>query len=222
MRKRSAEAPLFKGRPQVVDRRRIVDAALQLGVDNLSMHALARHLRVSPAALYRYVDSKEALLDACMDEFCETVELPERNSDWQSYLHELAHAFRAALQAMPGACQYGLKIGPSTPSAYRILDTALGELFAAGFDTPGAWRAYSLVVDHSFNSVQKEERFAELEQQNGPGGYRVLQLQGDELTPFPNLARSLQAMMPPDFDDSFERTLRALIAGIRHELTAAA
>ena len=196
-----------------LDRDRIIAGLLELGVDRFSMHSLARHLGVSATALYRYFPSREALLAGTMDVFCERLTLPALETPWPEYLRELARAFRRALLEMPGAADYGTAIGPATPSAFAIIEAALGRLTAAGFDPSQAWRVYGQVVNHAFQSVQSEERFHRMVAEHGDLGYRVYKLSEEERETYPELARAVDAMVV-DFDRAFETTLEWLVAGI--------
>lgn len=213
------------GRPQLIDLEKILQAALELGVDNLSMHAVARRLDVSVAALYRYVDSREHLLDACMDAFCARIELPSADLPWPEHLHAVGQAFRRALLTMPGMSDYGMKIGPTTPAAFAIIDSALAVLLHADFEPKEAWNALAMVVDHAFYAVRNQENYVALEQKNGPGGYKMLQLQADELARTPYMARVLEATMTepgfPDFDGTYRQQLDWLITGISARRSAA-
>ncbi|MEM7079995.1 MAG: TetR/AcrR family transcriptional regulator C-terminal domain-containing protein [Pseudomonadota bacterium] len=212
----------FGGRPQLVDLPRIIEAALKMGVDNLSMHGVARELGVSTPALYRYVPSKEALLDACMDHFCARIDMPDPDLPWQAYLADVGRAFRRALQNTPGASTYGFKIGPTTPAAFHIIDAALAVLYKAGFSPYHAFLAYSMIVDHAFTTAQKAERMTELEKENGPGGYRVLQLDPEALPELPHLAEALASVLTKgaqiDRDAGYEYQLTCLIAGLEQHL----
>ncbi len=196
-----------------LDRDRIVAAMLEIGVDRFSMHRVARHLGVSTTALYRYVDSKEALLAAAMDAFCERLALPPADLPWRAYLRGLALAFRNTLLAMPGAAEYGTAVGPATPAAFAIVERSLAVLRRAGFTPEDGWRAYRLVVGHAFHCVQGEERFAAKVAADGPGGYRIYQLSEPERLRFPELARMV-ASLRFDFDTSFQSSLDWILAGI--------
>ncbi|MEM9177819.1 MAG: TetR/AcrR family transcriptional regulator C-terminal domain-containing protein, partial [Myxococcota bacterium] len=177
----------------------IVRAVLDLGVDRFSMHGVARHLGVSATALYRHVGSRDELIALAMDTLCTQIEMPPADAEWRSYLTALANEFRRTLRAMPGAADYGSKIGPATPTALGIVDQALGVLRDAGFSGLGAWRAYSLVVNYAFYAVQSEEHFHRLEAEHGAGGFRVFQLRPEEHARFPNVAWSTS-----DFDFDFD------------------
>lgn len=205
------------GRPKLIDDTQILLAAVSMGVEQMSMNGVARKLGVSTTALYRYYPSKQALLDACMDHFCGRIRLPDVALPWDQYLSGVGHAFRNALLETPGASAYGVKLGPTTPAAFQIMDVSLGVLMRAGFDERDAWSAYSQVVDHAFNYVQKEEQFRRLESEHGAGGYRVLRLEEDELARFPYLQRALSNMGEFDFDESYERQLSVIVAGLREK-----
>ncbi len=207
------------GRPQLIDRSAILNAALEIGVDDLSMHAVARRLGVSTAALYRHVASREDLLDACMDWFCTKIELPQAQLQWQDYLLELGQAFRRALLDTPGASAYGVKIGPTTRAAFHIIESALAVLHDNDFAPADALMAYAMVIDHAFHSVQKQEQLQAMEAQQDHGGYRLLHLTPEDLADLPHLQAALDAFLPlyanpPDFSSSYTRQLECLIAGI--------
>ena len=59
------------GRAPQISREAVLDAALRLadeqGLEAVTMHAVARRLNVTPMALYRHVDDKNALLDGLVE-----------------------------------------------------------------------------------------------------------------------------------------------------------
>lgn len=207
----------FGGRPPQINTNQILQTAISLGFDNVSMNAVARELKVTPAALYRYFESKDALLDACMDHFCKRLVLPAEDQHWRDFLTGLGIAIRRTLNELPGASTYGNRMGPTTPAGFRIVDLSLNLLMDQGFSERDAWSAYVMVLDHVFNYVRKEEEYALLEAQNGPGGYKLMQLQPEELEDLPALAKTLASYGDIDFDYAYERQLRAIIVGIEAE-----
>ena len=215
-----AAATVRQGRPQLVDRDRIVAGAMELGLDDLSMHQLARHLGVSPATLYRYVASKEALLEACVDVFCERIRLPDRALPWKTYLEHLGVAFLAAIEASPGAHSYGTRMGPNTPAAYAILDRSFAVLRSAGLSHQLAFNAYSLVVDHAFTTAAKRARLAALQANPAATDRSLLAMHEADLSAFPALAATLEAVTPPDFEALYLDRLRTIIAGVEQRLHA--
>ena len=71
-----------------LSKQRVVDEAIRLadreGADGLSMRRLAGVLGAGAMSLYRYVASKEELLDAMIDVVFEEIELPLDDTDWQT------------------------------------------------------------------------------------------------------------------------------------------
>src|SRR5258708_31960523 len=53
-----------RGRPRQIDRERIVEAALDVGLESLTMRAVAERLGVHPSALNYHVSGREGLLGA--------------------------------------------------------------------------------------------------------------------------------------------------------------
>ncbi|MEM8766384.1 MAG: TetR/AcrR family transcriptional regulator C-terminal domain-containing protein [Pseudomonadota bacterium] len=209
-----------QGRPQLVDRDQIVSAAMELGLDTLSMHQLARHLGVAPATLYRYVASKEALIEACVDAFCERIRLPDPQLSWQSYLEQLGIAFLQAIEASPGAHSYGTRMGPNTPAAYQILDQAFTVLLKAGLSHELTFNAYSLVVDHAFTTAAKRAHFAAARENPTQAQHSMLAMNEADLSAFPALSATLDAVYPPDFEAIYQRRLLTIIAGVERQLRA--
>jgi len=100
-----------------------------------------------------------------------------------------------------------------SPSAFAIVEEALGVLRAAGFGPEAAWRAYTLVVNHAFRAVQGQEQFAALQERTGPGAFRLFQLSEAERRRYPEVAR-VGASLRFDFDESFARSLACIVAGL--------
>ncbi|WP_063772644.1 TetR/AcrR family transcriptional regulator C-terminal domain-containing protein [Streptomyces sp. CT34] len=102
-RKPAARTPR-PGRPAVIDRDRIVAAALELDQDTLTMQAVARRLGVATSALYRWVGGRAELLDLASAELSRRI-VPRREpteADWRDWLAELAHRIRREFRAVPG------------------------------------------------------------------------------------------------------------------------
>lgn len=106
---RGEEAPSQRRR---LDRDRIVTAGLdyidQDGLAGLSMRRLGSRLGVEAMALYRYVPSKEHLLDAIVESMISDMRADEGVPDspthgWQDFLQRLAHGVRRVALAHPKA-----------------------------------------------------------------------------------------------------------------------
>ena len=92
-----------------LDQQRILRAALGLidsiGLNGLTMRRLGAHLGVEAMALYRYVPSREQLLDGVvevvMDELYESTRAGGLSASWQAYLKMQAHAVRTLAVTHP-------------------------------------------------------------------------------------------------------------------------
>jgi len=84
-----------------LSRPRVVVEAVRLadreGVDGLSMRRLADALGVGAMSLYRYVASREDLLDAMINVVFEEIELPVEQTDWQSAIRGRSASARQVL-----------------------------------------------------------------------------------------------------------------------------
>lgn len=123
------------------DRARIAAAAVELadagGIPAVSMRKVAAALGTAPASLYRYVDSRDELLELMVDSVAGEVDLSRPPSgDWRADLVALAHQLRRTyrrhrwlLDLVPGRVGLG-------PRAVDQLEHALAAL--AVLDVPGA------------------------------------------------------------------------------------
>ena len=123
------------------DRARIAAAAIALadadGLGAVSMRKIAAALGTAPASLYRYVDSRDELLELMADAVAGEPDLSRPPSgDWRADLVALAHQLRGAyrrhpwlLDLVPGRVGIG-------PHAVDQLEYALAAL--AGLDVAGA------------------------------------------------------------------------------------
>jgi AcrR family transcriptional regulator len=116
----------------------VVTAALGLadreGPDALAIRRVARELGVTPMALYRYVDSKEALLDLLREALWDRLDVEQGPSTpWANQLRGIANAFRRLVQEHPAAPALLAGGTGESEAERRICDLMLGSFRAAGF-----------------------------------------------------------------------------------------
>jgi AcrR family transcriptional regulator len=135
-------------RTPLLSRERIVGAALDLvdteGLAALSTRRLAAVLGVSGPSLYNHFATKDALLDAVVDEVVGEVDLSMwRHVDsgsWAQALTGWARSYRAALVAHPNLVPV-LAQGPGRRvNALRLADAVFGGLVDAGWSRGDATR----------------------------------------------------------------------------------
>ena len=93
------------GRPAQRSRAEITASAIELadreGLDALSMRRLAAELGTGAASLYRYVATREDLLDLMTDETATEFDFPATSGDWQTDLLSLARQARGIMRRHP-------------------------------------------------------------------------------------------------------------------------
>jgi AcrR family transcriptional regulator len=144
-----------------LDRQAIVDAALELaddvGLEAVSLRNIAELLGVTPMALYRHVENKEALLDAMADELYAEI-VPKRHAaGWWHALAGIARATRSLLLAHPWAVPLFSR-PPAGPHGVALALALESNLRAAGFSKPEAAELHGQLSNLVFALVAPELR----------------------------------------------------------------
>jgi AcrR family transcriptional regulator len=161
----AAERPRV-GRPARINRQMIAAAAHDIGLDGLTLRAVADHLGVSIAALYHHVSSKDDLMRAAAEYSARKVPLPEdRGQHWALWLLEWAGYNRSAFLAQPGLLSQYLEGALSAEAIAGNIDTILGLLVRQGFTVLEANAAYELVTSCALGSAVSVIREREAEEQ---------------------------------------------------------
>jgi AcrR family transcriptional regulator len=142
-----------------LDLETVVDAAVSLaddqGLDAVSLRRVAARLGVTPMALYRYVESKDDLLDAMADRLYESLLLPSADAHWWEGLAELARSTRRVLLGRPWAAP--LFARPlAGPHAHAVDEALQGALRAAGFSAADARELHDQLSNMVFALVAPE------------------------------------------------------------------
>ena len=116
----------------------MIDAGLRLakdvGVEKLTMRALAAELGVSTMAAYYHVKSRDALLLRLGDEIMRTISPPPPESGpWDDRLWLYTQEVSEALAQYPGL-GYFLMVNEVTPEGRRYIDRCMEIIAEGGFD----------------------------------------------------------------------------------------
>jgi AcrR family transcriptional regulator len=134
------------GRPAGLNRTMIAEAAHELGLEGLTLRAVADHLDVSISALYHYVSGREDLMKAAAERSAQAVPLPVYHGQtWAQWLLDWAHYNYAVFTTQPGLLGQYLEGAISEESVVRNLDIILRVLVAQGFTIGEANDAYRLL-----------------------------------------------------------------------------
>ncbi|OSZ61100.1 TetR family transcriptional regulator [Streptomyces pharetrae CZA14] len=204
-----------------LDRRRVADAALRLldevGLEGLTLRAIAKELDVKAPALYWHFKDKQALLDEMATEMmrrmaAELTADPETpDADWRETLFRRMSGLRAhLLRHRDGAKVYaGTRF---TDLSYaEPMEANLRTLVEAGFAPDAAARAWFTAYSYTIGFVIEEQAMGP-DPATGTGGYD-LDARADRLAAHPLAAESGRVVLQ-NRDRGFEAGLRAVIAGV--------
>ena len=124
----------------------IAEAAHRVGMDGLTLRAVAEELGVSVGALYHHVAGKDELLRLAADVSSAVIPFPsDRGQHWAVWLHEWARYIHDAFVAEPGALKQYLDGGIAAELIANRIDVVLGLLVRDGFTVDAAFAAYEAV-----------------------------------------------------------------------------
>ncbi|GAA2434938.1 TetR/AcrR family transcriptional regulator C-terminal domain-containing protein [Streptomyces glaucus] len=201
-----------------LDRQRVADTALKLlnevGLEGLTLRAIARELDVKAPALYWHFKDKQALLDEMATEMYRRMAAgTSRDPDdtWQERLRKASRGLRAALLGYrDGAKVFSGSRFTGIEHAERMEDD-LRLFTAAGFSLPRAVRALTTAHLYTLGFVTEEQGVRPV-----PGerraGYDMAE-RARLMAGFP-LSAAAGAEIFEDHDRHFEEGLDLLIAGI--------
>jgi TetR/AcrR family transcriptional regulator, tetracycline repressor protein len=217
-----------KGRGAGLSREKVLAAALAVadaeGLEAVSFRRLASDLGVTPMALYRYVDDKEALLDGIGDLVLSQLELPEPpTGDWREQLRAAARSYRVVLGAHPGSVPIFLSRPLMTPARMRAANAVLGIFRRAGFSPEQAVPLYQHFSRVMLAHVMLEtEAGPYLEKRREQARLARITFETLPAEEFPYLVEAAaQLGAPHDPERAFATGLDLLIAGLEQQRPAA-
>ncbi|MER6201554.1 TetR/AcrR family transcriptional regulator C-terminal domain-containing protein [Streptomyces sp. NPDC001586] len=205
-------------KPPKLDKKQAVDTALRLlnevGLDGLTLRAIAKELDVQAPALYWHFKNKQELLDEMATEMYRRMVAGQRipsGATWQEQLMVFNRGLRAALLGYrDGAKVYSGSRFTGTEHAVQ-LEENLRAFVAAGFEPTQAVRALTTAYYFTLGFVTEEQGVEPL-----PGDRRDgfdIDERAARMADFP-LAAAAGAELFQDFTAGFEEGVRLLIAGI--------
>jgi AcrR family transcriptional regulator len=194
----------------------IAEAAHDLGLEGLTLKAVADHLGVTTAALYHHVDSKDDLLRAAAEHSSHTVPHPvDHGQHWAQWLLDWAHYNRAVFTAQPGLLGQYLEGAIPLEAVVRDLDTILSVLVREGFTVTEANEAYGLVSSCALGTMLSAKW--EDASTRGTGGVvatyrRIVDAAPKRKLKFVRKLLYTKGARRPDFDERIETVLRGIAA----------
>ncbi|MFD9001411.1 TetR/AcrR family transcriptional regulator C-terminal domain-containing protein [Streptomyces sp. NPDC059582] len=201
-----------------LDRARVADTALKLlnevGLEGLTLRAIAKELDVKAPALYWHFKDKQALLDEMATEMYRRMvagAFLDPDDTWRERMLKSARGLRAALLGYrDGAKVYSGSRFTGIEHAEQMEDS-LRLFTAAGFTLAQAARALSTMYLYTIGFVT-EEQGVEPRPGERREGYDMTE-RARLLADFP-LSAQAGALMFEDYDRHFEEGLAVLVTGV--------
>ncbi len=155
------------GRPRLLTHEEILEGAVELGLENLTMKKLATHLNVGTATLYQYFDSRKTLLRAAAVHSLSHVPMPnDEGQHWSSLARDYAISIQTVLAENPSFIyshqhtDYGFEVH------FRLIEPFLASMNKRGFSPKDGMEVFNIVGMAAFGGAVETVRQVEFEYQD--------------------------------------------------------
>ncbi|MDT5364796.1 MAG: hypothetical protein QOC69_6558 [Mycobacterium sp.] len=167
------------------------ELAEELGIDNVSMPLLGKHLGVGVTSIYWYFRKKDELLDAMTDRALRQYVFATpyvEAKDWRETLRNHARSIRKTFLGNPILCDLILIRSALSPRAAKLgaaaVEKAIESLVEAGLSPEDAFDTYSAVSVHVRGSVVLQRLYDKNRSADGgPGDFERTMVIDPETTP---------------------------------------
>lgn len=152
------------GRPPRISREAIAEAAADIGLEDLTLKAVAERLGVSVPGLYHHVDGRDDLLRLAAEHSVRQRHVPvDRGQHWAEWLLEWARYNREAFLEEPGLLTQYVEGAISDEAIARNTEVIHAVLRRHGFSLADARAAYELVSSFAIGAAVSDLRRARAE-----------------------------------------------------------
>ncbi|MEM9655223.1 MAG: TetR/AcrR family transcriptional regulator C-terminal domain-containing protein [Actinomycetota bacterium] len=206
--------PTQRGRPPSLSQDQVVAAAVEVGLRDLTLQAVADRVGVSIPGLYRYVEDRSHLEALVGDALAARFTVPERDGhDAASYLVQIGHSVRSLALAHDGVSDYLQRLGDHSSSWLAIIEQCDQSLVALGVEETDAVALGSAVANFAFASVERQ-RQAERTAADGRLGGRFTDAVAAVANELPVLHRGMQTLAEVNPDEYFGWSLDCFVRGL--------
>jgi len=212
------------GRPAQLSLDQILEVAGEIGMNDLTLQAVAQALGVTTPALYRHVQSKEDLLAKFAAAATGSLPVPLYDGDsWRDWAERYARTLLALYSQAPGMADYSVRRTPTSPPVLERHETSIRVAKRSGYDEVSALYATRAIVEFVSGWVARAERRQAVAREQGKhpdAVFREAAMQMDDT--YPDLHGALRAAPDLGSTERFEFTLRALLNGLADTMSRAA
>jgi TetR/AcrR family tetracycline transcriptional repressor len=188
----------------------------EVGLEGLTMRAVAGRLGVQPGALYWHVKNKQELLDAMASAIfgyaAEGLEAPRAGVSWQDWLADWARQLRLAMLRHQDGAKVFSGSNLKEPAVFRATELSLRTLQDAGFPVQQASRSVAALLHYTVGfTIEEQEHTSAI-----PAG-DTSPHSGIDSTRFPLTAQAYleDNLFDADTEACFEYGLDIILAGMQ-------
>ncbi len=206
------------GRPRLLTHDEIIEGALELGLEGLTMKMLATHLNVGTATLYQYWGGRKELMHAAAVHALAGLALPQdKGQHWSHYAHEFALCIQGHLAASPSLVlanhvrEYGFEV------QFKLAEQFLSVMHQRGFEPKEAMHIFNMVGSAAFAGAVEEIRNTEFEAQKETATEVALrQFARLDKNEYPLFSQAVEGLTSPP-NERIKNLLRAAFKTVARE-----
>ena len=148
-----------RGRPRVLSREEILNGAVELGLEDLTMRKLSDHLNVGTGTLYHYFKTREALLRAAAVHALTDMDLPkDKGQHWSVLARDYVYSIQGALTEHPSfilnyqPTEYGFEVH------FQLAERFLTSMTRRGFSPEDGMQLFHIIGLAAFGGAIEEIR----------------------------------------------------------------
>ena len=207
-----------RGRKRLLNRDDILNGALSIGLDSLTMKNLAEHLNVGTATLYQYFENRETLLMEAAEYSIRLLPFPDyRGQGWQELALEYTKNVQKILKQHPSfihshpVTDYGYKIH------FTLTEKILNDLVSCGLDAKQAVKVAHIITMASYAGAVEAIRQERLPVEGADiRGYIFEQFSEMDRQEFPILSENINAFIL-SAEDKIDLLMEVALANIQNE-----
>jgi AcrR family transcriptional regulator len=196
----------------------------EVGLDGLTVRALARRAGVFPAVVYHHVGDLDAVRYAVADAVVGMIEIPPPPAApgaWREWLEQLARNGYAVIAAHPGIYGYIARNGPSSQSQVLLIDATMQVLSRAGLRDDDAAYCYGAFISHVGAAADLAAAFALQADRLDEIGARFERHIVNVAALHPGVQRALPSFLTWDHERACWYTLALILDGIERRIAEA-
>lgn len=194
----------------------------EVGLDGLTLRALARRAGAFPAVVYHHIGDLDAVRFAVADAVVGMIEVPPPPAvpgAWRDWLERLARNGYDVIGRHPGVYGYIARTGPSSANQVLLIDATMQVLSGAGLSDEDAAYCYGAFIGHVGAAADLTATFALQADRLDEIGARFERNISNVAALHPGLLRALPSFVTWDHERACWYTLALILDGIEQHLT---